>query len=117
MKTKSALFARAMAAFVWFFANSPVQSQEILRNPAEMNFHGKTMNLQHEARGHYSAFPGQTVDDQSLMKKYLRSDNYHADTLLKYSISSGSEIVVNTYNDAGKILWHNGSFTAHKIEY
>ena len=104
MKTKSTLLATAMAAFIWLFANSPVLSQEILRNPAEMNLHGKTMNLHHKGQRHFSAIPGQANDDQSFMHKNVLGDNYHADTLLKYSITGGSEKVVNTYNEAGKIL-------------
>lgn len=104
MKTKSTLLATAMAAFVWLFANSPVTAQEILRNPAAMNLHGKTMNFKHKAEGHLSTFNGQTGDNHLLKKKDAREVSFLVDTLFKYSISSGSEKVINTHNEAGKIL-------------
>jgi hypothetical protein len=104
MKTKTSTLRFAVIAFACLlFSGSAISQKAVTEQNGLIRrlAHEKTL---HKTPGHFAASPGQSIGERSFSGNNQREVVYLADTVIRYSLTGGSERVANAYNSAGKLL-------------
>ncbi len=104
MKTKTSTLRFAVIAFACLLFGGSAISQKAVTEQNGFILRIANEKTLHKTPGHFAVSPGQSGDERSFSGNYQREVVYLADTVIRYSLTGGSERVANAYNSAGKLL-------------
>jgi hypothetical protein len=104
MKTQKFTLRVLIMALVCMICTFSAIPQKAGKNLSGSDLLKTTMKSPQKAPGHFAAFLGQPGEDYSLLKNNMEIAAYRSDTLIRYSIFGGSEKIVSSFNNTGKLL-------------